>query len=454
MNPRQRTQLLSAAYDGKLEQLKRFASELDEVTGDGISTILGNTKDGNGRRAIHHAASGGKLDVLKYLIEEIKLDVDVKDGRGETPLSWAAIEGCVAAVEYLLQMGVNPEIRNERNMNSLHHAAMQGHKDIIPLLLSKGINVDDTDDFGSALQYAAGGDKHDTLKVLLDHGANPNLVFHETFTPLQASIEGLSWRCAEQLLKAGADPNGGPDGVRALLLAAELGATTEIIEEMVDAGAADPKFKNLNFLTGATQIVKLLVEAGADPNVTNSRGLKPVEIAAANGNRRGVEILFPVTSPMPSYIDWSINGIMKRVNSEKFQKKLMTSKAKQHFLEAKSKGTSAFERKEYWLAVYWYTEALNIKSGDAAVLSNRSLCYVCLNKGDLAFEDARQCTLERPDWPKAFYRAGEALKLLNRLDDAADAFFNGLKLDPKNKELEDAFREVTLDRLKAMNVPL
>ncbi|RZC85559.1 hypothetical protein C5167_041740 [Papaver somniferum] len=82
MNPRQRTQLLSAAYDGKLEQLKRFASELDEVTGDGISTILGNTKDGNGRRAIHHAASGGKLDVLKYLIEEIKLDVDVKDGRG------------------------------------------------------------------------------------------------------------------------------------------------------------------------------------------------------------------------------------------------------------------------------------------------------------------------------------------------------------------------------------
>ncbi|KAI3862917.1 hypothetical protein MKX03_031946, partial [Papaver bracteatum] len=159
------------------------------------------TRRGNWRWNINSTWEYGKLDVLKYLIEEIKLDVDVKDGRGETPLSWAAIEGRLAAVEYLLQMDANPEIRNERNMNSLHHAAMQGHKDIIPLLLSKGINVDDTDDFGSALQYAAGGDKHDTLKVLLDHGANPNLVFHETFTPLQASIEGLSWRCAEQLLK-------------------------------------------------------------------------------------------------------------------------------------------------------------------------------------------------------------------------------------------------------------
>ncbi|XP_026398140.1 ankyrin-1-like [Papaver somniferum] len=355
------------------------------------------------KRREHELGSLGRASRYENTDKQFAKRQQSEAGGGETPLSWEAIEGRLAAVEYLLQMGANPEIRNERNKNPLHHAAMQ----------------DDTDDFGSALQYAAGGDKHDTVKVLLDYGANPNLVFHETFTSLQASIEGL-------FLAAGADPNGGPDGVKALLLAAKVGATTEIIEEMVEAGAADPKFKNLNFLTRATQIVKLLVEAGADPNVTNSRGLKPVEIAAANGNRRGVEILFP----------------------------LMTSKAKQHFLEAKSRGTNAFQRKEYWLAVYRYTEALNIKSGDAALLSNRSLCYVCLNKGDLAFEDANQCMLERPDWPKAFYRAGGALKLLNRLDEAADAFFNGLKLDPKNKELEDAFREVTLDKLKAMNVPV
>ncbi|KAI3930888.1 hypothetical protein MKX01_006940 [Papaver californicum] len=32
----------------------------------------------------------------------------------------------------------------------------------------------------------------------------------------------------------------------------------------------------------------------------------------------------------------------------------------------------------------------------------------------------------------------------NRLDDAADAFFDGLKLDPENKELQDAFRLGTI----------
>lgn len=36
-----------------------------------------------------------------------------------------------------------------------------------------------------------------------------------------------------------------------------------------------------------------------------------------------------------------------------------------------------------------------------------------LNKGDLALEDVTQCVWERPDWPKAFYKAGVALKPLN-----------------------------------------
>ncbi|KAI3917544.1 hypothetical protein MKW98_021306 [Papaver atlanticum] len=297
---------------------------------------------------------------------------------------------------------------------------MKGHKDVMLLLLSQGVNVDITNDFCSPLQYAAAtAGNHDAVNILLDHGANPNLVFHHMFTPLHASICSRSWQCVELLLKAGVDPNGGPDGLKAIQLAAAK--------------------------VGLVQIIKLLVEAGADPNVTDFRGLKPIEIAAIIGNRQGVEILFPVTSLIPSYVDWSISGIMKYANSKKFNKK-MTRKATEYFLEAKSRGTSAFQRKEYWLAVHWYREALGIKPCDAAVLSNRSLCYVYVNKGDLALADATQCLLERPDWPKAFYRAGVALKPLNKLDDAAVAFSGGLILDPENKELQDAFREVSLNR--------
>lgn len=62
-----------------------------------------------------------------------------------------------------------------------------------------------------------------------------------------------------------------------------------------------------------------------------------------------------MTSLIPSYVDWSVNGIMKHVNSTEFENK-MIHKAEEKFLEAKSRGTSAFQRKEYWQAVYWYTE--------------------------------------------------------------------------------------------------
>ncbi|KAI3875363.1 hypothetical protein MKW98_000040 [Papaver atlanticum] len=393
---------LSVAGGGELNLLKESAATLDRLVGVGIPAILENTKDGRGRRAIHYAAIGGKFKCI-------------------TSLSDAAVEGHLAAVEYLLEMGASPEILHHSNCTSLHHVALKGHGDTITMLLSKGINVDITNELGSPLQYATLAGKHDTVKVLLDNGANPNLVFCETVTPLQASVTSRSWQLVEVLLKAGADPNGGPDGIKALPLAAE---------------------------TGLIQIIKLLVDAGADPNVTNIRGLKPIEVAAVNDNRRGVEILFPVTSPIPSYDDWSINGIIKHVNSKEFYNK-MICKEKANFLEEKSRGTSAFRRKAYWLALHWYSKALGIIPGDAAVLSNRSMCYVYLKEGDLALQDANQCMLKRPDWPKAYYRAGFLQFLL-----FADAFSNGMKLDPENKELEDAFREVSLDRLKAINVPI
>ncbi|RZC83756.1 hypothetical protein C5167_046540 [Papaver somniferum] len=51
-------------------------------------------------------------------------------------------------------------------------------------------------------------------------------------------------------------------------------------------------------------------------------GLKPIEVAVLGGNCRCVEILFPVTSPIPSYADGSVNGTMKHANPKKFEKEV------------------------------------------------------------------------------------------------------------------------------------
>lgn len=39
-------------------------------------------KDANKRGALHFAAREGKTEVCKYLIEELKLEIDVKDEDG------------------------------------------------------------------------------------------------------------------------------------------------------------------------------------------------------------------------------------------------------------------------------------------------------------------------------------------------------------------------------------
>ncbi|XP_026399194.1 ankyrin repeat domain-containing protein 50-like [Papaver somniferum] len=142
---------------------------------------------------------------------------------------------------------------------------MKGHKDVLSLFLSKGSNVDAKNDFVSPLRYAATFGYHDTVKILLDHGANPNFVFHDIFTPLHASIYSHSWKCVELLLKAGADPNGGPDG-----------------------------FKTLPFAAGKVQIIKLLAEAGADPNVTD---IQELEVEVRESHHSCQPVLPPPSEP-------------------------------------------------------------------------------------------------------------------------------------------------------------
>ncbi|RZC85716.1 hypothetical protein C5167_026388 [Papaver somniferum] len=63
---------------------------------------------------------------MQLQIEELKFYNDVKAALGETPLLYAAVEGHLAAVQYLLEMGANPEIVDDSNKSPLHHVAMKG----------------------------------------------------------------------------------------------------------------------------------------------------------------------------------------------------------------------------------------------------------------------------------------------------------------------------------------
>ncbi len=57
-------------------------------------------------------------------------------------------------------------------------------------------------------------------------------------------------------------------------------------------------------------------------------------------------------------------------------------------------------------------QAIDLDPTDATLLSNRSLCWIRLGQPEHALADAKACRALRPDWPKACYREGAALRLL------------------------------------------
>lgn len=78
--PKGQTDLHIAAGEGSLQKCIK-------ILGNKQTDII-TARDENGWQAIHEAARGGHLDVLKYLIEK-GADVTAKTSEGGTPLWWA-----------------------------------------------------------------------------------------------------------------------------------------------------------------------------------------------------------------------------------------------------------------------------------------------------------------------------------------------------------------------------
>ncbi|CAI9107696.1 OLC1v1007118C2 [Oldenlandia corymbosa var. corymbosa] len=400
---------LAAASSGCMKQVKRFAKRLQN---------LDEVEDAEGRTALHFAAAGGHTAVCDHLIKKLKLGVNVKDAKGNTPLIVAIDKDQTATALYLIETGgADIMMFNQNGLMPLHCAALRGNTEVLQLLISNGAVIETGSKFGTPLQCAVTADKKEAVKILLDNLANPNLVAGSFASPLMLSIAHDSLDCFLLLLEAGAIPDL-PSSLRRTPL-------------------------NVAAFFGKTEIIKYLLKSGANPDVTDAYGLTALEHAAVNGKVEAIKILFPVTSRIPSFPDWSIDGIMVSISSADGRKKI-TSKMQEIFRIAKANGLAAFKEENYAVACTWFSAAVSADPDDASVLSNRSLCFLRLNNGDLALADAEKCVSLKPNWAKAHYREGAAWMFLDNYSMATKAFAEALKLEPDNVELKKAHAKALL----------
>ncbi|KAG0521562.1 hypothetical protein BDA96_08G172000 [Sorghum bicolor] len=262
---------------------------------------------------------------------------------GMTPLMFASHHvGNEAIVKYLISNQADPNKADNSGITPLHIAARQGCYEIAEYLLSKGANVDPLcQDGQSPLLCAALQGNERIVTLLLKHNADYNRMSKKMITPLLASLHCSSLSCLEILIEAGADVNGTGCSIPPLALAA---------------------YKGLH------RCIQCLLRNGANPNLPDEDNNIPIQFAAFKGWERCVEILLPHAPHLAQYEGLTTSEIVQWEKTDRF---VRSSRAIEQ-------GDAAYRRKEYDIALRFYTEAAQVGHQDPTLYAKRSLCHLYL----------------------------------------------------------------------------
>jgi uncharacterized protein len=183
-------------------------------------------------RTLAAARDGDGLPVLLLALFHQKRDVAdvILEAEPELGILEAAAAGRVERVRELL--AADPAAIGERTpegFTTLGLAAFLGGPEAVRILLEHGADADDDADnpFGVRPVHAASAaHDHDTMRLLLEAGADPNLRQRGGFVPLHEAAHSDDVEMARLLLDHGADPAlAADDGRDARRIAADDGST-------------------------------------------------------------------------------------------------------------------------------------------------------------------------------------------------------------------------------------
>ena len=241
---------------------------------DGISIVnsmtmnVGNDYTRNQHFTLLHKVILGLSE--RNLREELELStalLDQGDAQQRTPLCWAVIRNDVTAVQILLSYNASPNLADDNGRSPISYA---WGVTVCKLLLNAGADVNNCDSNfrRTALHHLSSGPNAtvECLEMLVAAGLNVNARDINDETPLFVAVFRGHTAVAERLIELGANVN--PENLP----------------------SRDNPIR-IAIWHNRSEMIPLLLSAGANYKTINSNGRNIAHTAAACANTRTVEIL-------------------------------------------------------------------------------------------------------------------------------------------------------------------
>lgn len=245
------------------------------------------------RTPLHLAGQKNRADLVEYFVKT-GADINAQDRDGKTPLFTAIESKNLAAAEKLLELGADPLRRSTDIRTPLHAAAAAGYIEGAELLLKqpdvrRTINEFQTYSQGfTPLLEAVNANQPEIAAKIVAAGGDVNAKDHQKRHSLFIAVEQGSLECARLMIQLGADVEKGVGAGynQQHLVHAIATKNFRPMLALLFAAGAELDVKNTNGQTPLNlacesvdkEKAKALLELGADPNIANGYGRRPLDV--------------------------------------------------------------------------------------------------------------------------------------------------------------------------------
>jgi ankyrin repeat protein len=287
-------------------------------------------------KELFEAIRRGQISGMRRILDRDPKLISCVDENGSTPLILAAYWAGAAEVKQLLARGADPNAKNDSGVAALIPATdnlettrllveagadvnarteagesalmvaarRAGATPVAAYLLAKGADVRvSAQDGTTALHRAAESGDVEMLRLLLEKGADTNAQRKNGSTPLASAVVFDHTAAVRLLLSKGAKPSIGDVGLNR----AVFQGSVEIVKALLEAGVEVTNRKDTVFpgfgptepilvlacfsYNARPEIVKMLLDRGADPSAKSQQGRTPLELARERGNDAVAQLL-------------------------------------------------------------------------------------------------------------------------------------------------------------------